>query len=490
MKDAVFDMQNNPQLILSRLKKCSSTNKGFHFRRIYSSLYDIDFYKLVYEELCPRTKFNEDKIRETIRSLKEGTYLPKKTLEDTLVLEILVHLLEAIYSDVEFYRDPHSALRKVRTGFQGTTWFGCIHIQPSNLNFLNFFQKKIWDTRFLHLLKLFLKAKYFNNFDGNTYSGALHGTNFENLLLDLYLSQVDEYLNTLKTEYDTDKAYRKVNLEYNHMISIISRRKKALDRPDLDPVKRQMFLEEIRENRKKSKIYKGYSCDMMDPEYLKFRHVRYRNQILLGVIGSKKDATELFEKVKNFLNLAGIKYTFDGIQHRENKIRFLGYDIVEVIGSQKKQENLNIRLSVPFDVLKSFLEENKFTKWWLNPKSGKDELKAVHRKDLVHLEPINILRHYNRLLRGLYMYYSLAENVCKLGKFAYLLQVSFLRTLASKKKTSCAKLYKNKNFCRNRKIGVLDGTKFIEFFTGPFKKVLKNKYYSDLKPNPDMVFWN
>ena len=415
----VCGMQNNPQLILSRLKKCSSTNKDFHFRRIYSSLYDIDFYKLVYEELCPRTKFNEDKIRETIRFLKEGTYLPKKTLEDTLVLEILVHLLEAIYSDVEFYRDPHSALRKVRTGFQGTTWFGCIHIQPSNLNFLNFFQKKIWDTRFLHLLKLFLKAKYFNNFDGNTYSGALHGTNFENLLLDLYLSQLDEYLSGLKLKFS-----------------------------------------------------------------------RYRNQILLGVIGSKKDATELFEKVKNFLDLVGIKYTFDEIQHRENKIRFLGYDVVEVIGSQKKQENLNIRLSVPFDVLKSFLEENKFTKWWLNPKSGKDELKAVHRKDLVHLEPINILRHYNRLLRGLYMYYSLAENVCKLGKFAYLLQVSFLRTLASKKKTSCAKLYKNKNFCRNRKIGVLDGTKFIEFFIGPFKKVLKNKYYSDLKPNPDMVFWN
>lgn len=63
----------------------------------------------------------------------------------------------------------------------------------------------------------------------------------------------------------------------------------------------------------------------------------------------------------------------------------------------------------------------------------------VHRKYLVGLTDLEIVSVYNAELRGICNYYGMASNFCKLHYFAYLMEYSCLKTLASKHKTSLSK---------------------------------------------------
>ena len=211
---------------------------------------------------------------------------------------------------------------------------------------------------------------------------------------------------------------------------------------------------------------------------------------LIGVVGSRKDTEALNEIIKEFfetelkLELSPSKHK---VTHNSIKVRFLGYDIVVVRKEHNRRRNGMIWLSVPYEVMVNFIINNKYGKWWNNPKSGKDELKAIHRPELIHLDEYEIFLQYNWKLRGLYNYYSLAENVYKFNGFGYICLTSFMRTLAAKYKTSINKLCQNKNYMKRTKgtgyFGVTKEDKFYPFFIGPFERKIKNKEYSDIPPN-------
>ena len=70
----------------------------------------------------------------------------------------------------------------------------------------------------------------------------------------------------------------------------------------------------------------------------------------------------------------------------------------------------------------------------------KEHWKAIHRPKLINLRDIEILSKYNSEVRGLYNYYSLACNVCAVGKFASLMHYSMLKTFANKYRTTTRKI--------------------------------------------------
>jgi hypothetical protein len=130
----------------------------------------------------------------------------------------------------------------------------------------------------------------------------------------------------------------------------------------------------------------------------------------------------------------------------------------------------------------NFIINHRTGKWWKSPLSGKDELKAIHRPELLNLDVLEIAKIYNSQIKGLYEYYKLANNVYKLSSFNYIHITSYMRTLAGKFKTSKAKLYKNHNYFNGKNAGckyiLKDETeKFQEIFNGPFEKkeYFKNK---------------
>ena len=57
-------------------------------------------------------------------------------------------------------------------------------------------------------------------------------------------------------------------------------------------------------------------------------------------------------------------------------------------------------------------------------------------------EPYSIISDYQAEYRGIVQYYKMAQNIGGLSSLRYIMEVSLVKTLASKYKTTCPKIYK------------------------------------------------
>ena len=75
--------------------------------------------------------------------------------------------------------------------------------------------KKIKDTRLLQLIQKFLKAGYMENWKYNsTYSGCPQGGILSPILANVYLNELDKFVEKLKMSFDKRTPYR-TTPEYN-----------------------------------------------------------------------------------------------------------------------------------------------------------------------------------------------------------------------------------------------------------------------------------
>ena len=83
-------------------------------------------------------------------------------------------------------------------------------------------------------------------------------------------------------------------------------------------------------NPRRAQLHRMSSVDPMDPYYKRLRYIRYVDDFLLGVIGSKAEAREIMRVVEHFLsttlNLA-ISPEKSGIRKASTGVQFLGYTI-------------------------------------------------------------------------------------------------------------------------------------------------------------------
>ena len=72
------------------------------------------------------------------------------------------------------------------------------------------------------------------------------------------------------------------------------------------------------------------SRDQMDPNYRRILYVRYADDFLIGIIGSRSDAEQVKADISHFLKQE-LNLTMSPektlITHGHDKARFLGYDI-------------------------------------------------------------------------------------------------------------------------------------------------------------------
>ena len=85
---------------------------------------------------------------------------------------------------------------------------------------------------------------------------------------------------------------------------------------------------------------------------------------------------------------------------------------------------------------------------------------------------IEILARYNAEVRGLYNYYSIANDSYKIGKFANLMKYSMYKTFACKYRTNIHEI--KRRYCRNDLFTVAyeikQGTKITTFYKDGFKR--------------------
>lgn len=474
--------------ILTRLQENSKNNHDEVFTKVFRYLLRSDIYYVAYQNLYANngagTKgvdedtadgFSEDKVNNIIESLKNGTYMPKPvrrtyikkkngklrplglpTFTDKLVQDVIRMVLQAIYEPVfSDYshgfrpgRSCHTALAQLKHEFVGAKWFvegdikGCFdNIDHSVL--IEIIGKKIKDARFINLLRKFLSAGYMEDWKYfGTYSGCPQGGIISPMLANIYLNELDKFVAELKKSFDTNTPYT-LTPEYRAIQQKRANTKKKIDRRSEGDERNRLiaYYTEL------GKLMRKTPAKLCNDRKLKY--VRYADDFLIAVNGSKEDCemikAKLTEFIRNELKME-LSQEKTLITHSNETARFLGYD-VRVRRDQQvkpwkncKQRTMNntVELLIP---LKDKVEKYLFNKGVAKQRSDNGKLEPVARVDLTRHTDLEIITTYDAELRGLCNFYFLASNYRSLNYFSYLMEYSCLKTLAWKHRCKLSKIY-------------------------------------------------
>ena len=515
----------NPIDVLKLLTEKASV-KGYTFERLYRNLYNPDFYLLAYKNIAASpgsmTKgadglsidnMSMARINRIIASLKDQTYQPnparrtyiakknnpakKRPLgipstDDKLVQEIIRMLLEAIYeptfSDRSHgfrpKRSCHTALSQIKDTFTGVRWMVEGDIKGCFDNFdhhvlINILRRRIKDEKFLALMWKFLKAGYMEQWEYHkTYSGTPQGSGMSPVLANIYLSELDTFMEEYKARFDTEPFKRNASKEYEKISRRYRKAKKKLDAGDHSK-------EVVREFKaaQKLKLSTPYA-DVLDPKFKRIQYNRYADDFVVGVIGSKQDALTIKENLRQFLseklNLT-LSEEKTKVTHSSEAIRYLGYDIRVVRDkSAKRDKNGALKrpwygkvfLYVPHEKWENKLHELRVMQVKWDENRSRNFWRPMHRNELLNSTDIEIVRQYNSEIRGLYNFYCIAENVGVLSKFYYMMRYSMLKTYAGKYRTIVKKI--KKKYMHGGVFRVpydtKSGPKLCEFYHDGFQK--------------------
>ncbi|MBT2582418.1 reverse transcriptase/maturase family protein [Planococcus sp. ISL-109] len=479
-----------PKVVLSRLTT-KAEDENYVFERLYRNLYNKEFYFEAYAKLYrnkgSHTKgINEDtidgmslkRIEKLIARIEDQTYqpnparrtyIPKKngktrplgipTFEDKLIQEVVRQLLESIF-EPQFtvhshgFRPNlscHTALKEIRNTFTGTRWFieGDIKGFFDNIDhhiLISILRKRIRDEKLINLIWKFLRAGYVEDWVFHkTYSGAPQGGIISPLLSNIYLNELDKYVEQYIEHYNKGKK-RIHNIRYHNLASKIAKRK-SNNKRDWAILSEEEKKERLKELKTLYKELQSHdSKNLFDPNYRRLKYVRYADDFILGVIGSKEEAEQIkqnltwFLKEQLMLELSAEKTL---ITHSEKNARFLGYDIRVARdwhrmkmpnGTKKRKFNYQTKLFVPHEKYIQKLVQLNALK--IGPNNG---WKPIHRPYLVHNDDLEILRTYNAEIEGYYNYYRLASNVHVLQSYRQTMKYSMIKTYANKYKSTVSK---------------------------------------------------
>jgi len=357
------------------------------------------------------------------------------TWSDKLLQEVMRSLMDAYY-EPQFSpnshgfrpeRGCHTALGDVFHAWTGTKWLiegdikGCFdNIDHTIL--MSILQEKIKDGRFSALMKNLLEAGYLEQWTYRpTLSGTPQGGIISPLLANIYMDQLDKFVeNTLIPEF-TRGARRRDTKEYSRVYNRIAKLKKEDGHED-----------EILALRRTARATP--SRDPFDPNYRRLRYIRYADDFLLGFAGPQAEAVEIKERLKTFL-LDNLKLELSEdktliTNALTEKASFLGYDIsADGPGSHRKGFGA-ITLRIPIKKL-----EEKVARY---TKDGK----PIHRNELQDDSDFAIVEKYGTEYRGIVQYYAYARNRYWLHRLHWVMRCSLLKTLAKKHKSSVAKMAK------------------------------------------------
>ena len=178
------------------------------------------------------------------------------------------------------------------------------------------------------------------------------------------------------------------------------------------------------------------------------------------------------------------------ITHSQDKARFLGYDITTAKNSAlmydskhqlRKTHTGRIKLYAPRDKWQAKLIEYGALRIRYD-ENGKEIWDSHHRGNMVHMTDVEIVSQVNAEIRGMYNYYSIAENATVIKNFAFILEYSMYKTFGLKYQKSVYKIQR-----KYRRNGIFmvpyntkKGLKYCEFYHDGFKK---KRYACSFEPD-------
>ena len=470
-----------------------SQSSDYKYERLYRYLFSEEMFAVAYQRIyakqgnmTPGTdgktidEMSLERIERLIVSLKDESYqphparrvyIPKKngkkrplgipSFEDKLVQEVVRLLLEAIYEGhfegtshgFRPHRSCHTALGMIQKSFAGAKWFieGDIKGFFDNIDhnvLISILRERISDERFLRLIRKFLNAGYVEDWKYNkTYSGTPQGGIVSPILANIYLDKFDKYIKEYAAKFRKGDR-RSINPDYWRLNNKKNRLKQKLQKTS-DEQMRKSYLYEIAQLSKQ--MLSTPHKDAMDADFRRMQYVRYADDFLISVIGSKSECETIKADITQFmreqlkLELSDEKTL---ITHAQDKAKFLGYEIF-IRKSDAVKRNKDGVLKRDFNgavvlTLNSAVIQKKLTEYnalEVRNIDGKDIWWSKPRRYMTPMKPEDILAQYNAEIRGLYNYYSLAANVSKeCASFAFIMKMSMFKTLGWKLNTSARKV--------------------------------------------------
>ena len=470
-----------------------SQSSDYKYERLYRYLFSEEMFAVAYQRIyakqgnmTPGTdgktidEMSLERIERLIVSLKDESYqphparrvyIPKKngkkrplgipSFEDKLVQEVVRLLLEAIYEGhfegtshgFRPHRSCHTALGMIQKSFAGAKWFieGDIKGFFDNIDhnvLISILRERISDERFLRLIRKFLNAGYVEDWKYNkTYSGTPQGGIISPMLANIYLDKFDKYIKEYAAKFRKGDR-RSINPEYWRLNNKKNWLKKKLQKTSDEQI-RKSYLYEIAQLSKQ--MLSTPHKDAMDADFRRMQYVRYADDFLISVIGSKSECETIKADITQFmreqlkLELSDEKTL---ITHAQDKAKFLGYEIF-IRKSDAVKRNKDGVLKRDFNgavvlTLNSAVIQKKLTEYnalEVRNIDGKDIWWSKPRRYMTPMKPEDILAQYNAETRGLYNYYSLAANVSKeCASFAFIMKMRMFKTLGWKLNTSARKV--------------------------------------------------
>lgn len=492
MKQSAGDLKSLERLEV--IRKLNGESREWVNYDLYRLMFKRDLYIVAYErikskpgQVTPGTDketadgFSEEEINRLIHELRTESYQPKPvrtayipkanrkmrklgipSFRDKIVQEVAQMILEGIYDSphgayflecshgFRRSRSTHSALKEVQGKWSGVIWFleGDIRACFDEIDheiLVGIMRKKIKDERFLRLIQKFLRAGYMDidEVRKDSLAGTPQGGIISPILANIYLHELDEYVERVRAELEKGEL-RKPNPEYR----FLQRKRLRLA---------QAGKADTREYKELGKrMRKLPSLDTQDPDFIRVKYVRYADDWIVGVIGSKQLAEEIKGKVGQFLK-DRLKLTLSEEKTKITNARteeadFLGYRmrLGKSDKSQKQTKSTNasgrvfkrrstgmqVVLKVPIEKLVKRLSQKGFC-----DKNGT----PIHKSAWQQLDEDQIILLYSSINRGLQQYYRPTDNWSSLQRIQYILKFSLAKTLAAKRQVPITRVIKKED---------------------------------------------
>ena len=297
---------------------------------------------------------------------------------------------------------------------------------------MDILSRDIHDGRLLHLIRMALEAGYMDDWVYHkTHSGTPQGGVLSPLLANIYLHELDVFVEEKLIPRYTRGTRRASTPEYNRFTGPLYSARRAGD------------LERVKELEQERRQYP--SQDTHDPNYRRLAYVRYADDFILGFAGPKSEAIAIKEAIGEFLHKhlhLEMSTSKTLITHaRTQQARFLGYAISVCHADRKLSNKANtrtkvraingrVRLGIPKGLIREHVHRYR--------RKGKVQAETW----LLGNSDAHIILTFQLRYRGLAEYYKYAIDRRQLSSLKSVIEMSLVKTLAHKHKTTVRKIYR------------------------------------------------
>lgn len=338
------------------------------FNNLVEVIADVDFLQSAYQYIKPNPRIiargsdfktldglNEKWWVETSKRLLDGSYafkpvrrvmIPKHnkpglrplTLSnprDKIVQQAIKMVLEQIYDDkfldsshgFRTSRGCHTALEMIRMNWTNISWFLEFDVEKcydkiDRHRLVNIFKEDIDDQRFIDLISKLFNAGVVTWKEGlspNFLERVSQDSLLSPILFNIYLLKLDLEVARIIEEYQKGKI-RRVNLDVHNKKRRVYRRKKFIM---LSTERQAAIMSKHKADRRKLEVT---MTDWKAPNFVRVKYVRYIDDFLLGIAGSKKLVKKIRYRIITFVK-SNLKLNLTGgdITHIvAGKVKFLG----------------------------------------------------------------------------------------------------------------------------------------------------------------------